>query len=141
MTNDFDHIDAQLIAELRRNCRERINVIAQRIAVPPSTVYDRLVKLKKLGVRFTSIVDWTYLGCSLTVCFIAPYSEALAQHPNVNACVRVSPDALFIECVFATMLEVERFQALVPGAKLYPVVETLKKEGFVPEQPEKPTAL
>lgn len=141
MTTNFDHIDAALIAELRRDSRERITTLAKKLGIPSSTVYDRLVKSKKLGVRFTSIIDWTYLGCSLTVCFVTPYDTSLAEHPNVNTCVRISPDALFLECVFSSMLEIERFQQAIPGAKLYPVVETLKKEGFVPESSTHPTPL
>jgi len=129
----FDALDAQLIAALRRDSREHLNTVAQRLGIPSSTVYDRIVRLKKLGVRFTSLINWSGLGCSLTVCFIAPYSEALANYENVNTCVRVSPNALFIECVFATMLELETFQQRIPGAKIYAVIETLKKEGFVPE--------
>lgn len=130
---DFDAIDVLFIQSLRRDGRERMVTLAKRANIPSSTAYDRLVRLRKLGVRFVPLIDWSYLGCSLTVCFITAYNADLMNHPNVNTCVRVSPDALFIECVFASMLEVEQFQNIVSGAKIYPVVEILKKEGFVPE--------
>ena len=133
--------DARLLCELRRDARARITTLAKRCEIPTSTVYDRIVRFKKLGVRFTPIINWAGLGCSLMVCFVAPYSEALVNHPAVNNCVRLSSNALFIECVFASMLEMEAFHALIPHAKLYTVVEVLKKEGFVPEPVPKPVPL
>jgi DNA-binding Lrp family transcriptional regulator len=137
----FDATDMLLLQELRRDARTRITTLAKRCSVPSSTVYDRIVRFKKLGVRFTSIVDWSGLGCSLMVCFIVPYSDTLASHPAINNCVRLSANALFVECVFASMLELETFHALIPHAKLYPVVEVLKKEGFVPEPISEPVPL
>ncbi len=133
MTTIFDETDVLLLRELRRNARTQITTLSKRCTVPTSTVYDRIVRFKKLGVRFTPIINWSGLGCSLMVCFVAPYSETLVNHPAVNNCVRLSSNSLFVECVFASMLEMEAFHALIPHAKLYPVVEVLKKEGFVPE--------
>lgn len=136
MSSLFDEIDLKLIRELRRDARTRLTVLAKRCGIPTSTVYDRLSRFKKQGMRFTPLLEWSELGCSLTVCFVAPYSEALANHVNVNNCLRLSSNALFLECVFASLLELEAFRVLVPHAKVYPVVEVLKKERFLPVFPE-----
>ncbi len=137
----FDAIDLQLIRELRRDARARLTMLAHQCAIPTSTVYDRLERFKRLGMRFTSLIEWSELGCSLTVCFVVPYSETLVNHPGVNNCVRLSSNALFIECVFTSFRDVEAFKELVPHAKVYPVVDVLKKERFVPERVFEPVPL
>jgi DNA-binding Lrp family transcriptional regulator len=135
MRRAFDDLDARLLALLRRDARARIVDLAALLDVPTSTVHDRIARLGRLGTRWTALLDWESLGCSLTVCLVTPYDGSLATHPAVNTCVRLAPNVLFLECVFATMLELERFTAALPGTRVYPVVETLKKEGFVPESP------
>ena len=130
----FDAIDIKIFAVLRRDARTRLTTLAKLCDIPTSTVYDRIVRFRKLGVRFTPLLAWSELGCSLTVCLVAPFNESLVQHANVNTCVRVSPNAMFLECVFASMRELDDFRTLVPHARAYPVIEILKNEGFVPEQ-------
>jgi DNA-binding Lrp family transcriptional regulator len=128
----IDTIDIKLLCELRRDARAQLTTLGKRCGIPVSTVYDRLARFKKQGIRFTPLFEWSELGCSLMVCFVAPYSESLVNHPNVNNCVRLSTNALFLECVFASLREVESFKELVPNAKVYPVIDVLKKEQFVP---------
>jgi DNA-binding Lrp family transcriptional regulator len=102
------------------------------LGIPSSTVHDRLRRFRKIGVRYTTLIHWEAMGCSLRVCVLTSYTNVhkILNHPNVNNCFHVSPDLILIEGVFSSMMEIERFQSFLPSARLYTVVEVLKKEGF-----------
>ena len=130
----YDRTDRRILSALRKDSMKRIVTYAQETKIPKSTVHQRLQKLAANGIRCTPLLDWSKLGCPLIVCFYVPYDEKLLVHPCINTAQRLSPQVLYLECVFATMKEVEAFKEKLRIVRCFTVVEGLKKEGFIPKE-------
>jgi len=61
--------DMQIVRTLLQDSRTRLDVIAKKLGMHPSTVAYRIRKLKAMGVirKFTISVDWRKLGKSVEV--------------------------------------------------------------------------
>ena len=69
MTSKIDELDLKIIIELQKDARQSFKDISERLRVSEGTVYNRLNKLKELGVikRFVPDIDFSKLGYDLTV--------------------------------------------------------------------------
>jgi DNA-binding Lrp family transcriptional regulator len=130
----YDDIDVKLLQAMRSDSRAKLLEYTQRTGIPKSTVHDRVRKLSSNGVRCTTLFHWESLGCPFRAFFIIPADETVLEYPCVNSCVRLAPEHYLLECFFSTALAFEEFKAAHPG-KCYPVVATLKREGFSPSTP------
>lgn len=127
----YDEIDEKLLRAMRVDSRAKLLEYTSATGIPKSTVHDRVRKLTRSGVRCTALLHWEALGCPFRAFALLPLDETLAQHACVNSCVRLAPEHMMLECIFATALSFEEFKAAHPG-KWYPVVATIKREGFAP---------
>ncbi len=130
--SQYDKLDCRVLTSMRKDSRAKLLSFISQTRMPKSTVHDRINRLVKHGVRCTTILDWDALGCPFAVFAIMPYESGLSEHVSINSCARLSLDLLIAECLFSTAMELEQFRAEHPGAKLYPIVSVLKREGFMP---------
>lgn len=128
----YDATDLAILAALRKDSAQRLLTYATNTGIPKSTLHERLHKLLRSGVRCVPLVRWDKLGYPISVVFFVPHEPRLAEHPCVNNAQHVAPNLLMLECVFASMKDVEEFKELLKAARYFTVVETLKREGFVP---------
>jgi len=68
MREKLDTIDLRLLKELRRNCKQRISRLSSKLAVPRSTLHNRMKKLERIGVirRYIAIPNFEKIGLPLT---------------------------------------------------------------------------
>jgi DNA-binding Lrp family transcriptional regulator len=127
-TRRLDRIDAALLAALQAEGRLRLEDLARRVALSPSSVHDRLRRLRRDGVirRWTIVVAPEALG--LTVLALVgvrasrPCSELvepLARIPEIEECLSVAGQLSFVLKLRASSTEhllglIERLRQL-PG--------------------------
>jgi DNA-binding Lrp family transcriptional regulator len=132
----YDDKDIRIISALRRDSYQRLADYTAATGVPRSTLHERLRKLQQGGVRCTPLLSWERLGAPIHACFFLPYNEELVQGPEVNNAFRLAPSNLFLECLFTSMKEAEEYrEKLGSAARMFLVVDVVKREGFVPENP------
>ncbi|NAZ12482.1 MAG: winged helix-turn-helix transcriptional regulator [Desulfurococcales archaeon] len=89
----LDDIDYKILKELSMDSEKGVKEIAEKIGIPVSTCFNRIKKLKELGVikRFTINVDPSIIGYDVTAAIHlnveGPYLEeiekTLAENPNI----------------------------------------------------------
>lgn len=135
----LDHIDSELLVALRQDGRMRLEDLARRVELSPSSVHDRLRRLGRDGVirRWTIEVSPQELGLSL-LAFIGvsasrPCSEfvdALAAIPEIEECHSVAGSLSFIVKVRATnsehLLKLSERLRLIPGIERTETTVVLK---------------
>ncbi len=95
MPEKLDSLDIKIIVELQEDARKSLREIAEKLGVAEGTVYNRINKLRKMGVikKFIPIVDYSKLGFDLTAIIgitaegghLVEVEELLAKEPNVTA--------------------------------------------------------
>ncbi len=91
----IDELDIKILAELQKNARKSLREIAEKLKIAEGTVYNRINKLKKLGVieRFIPIINYSKLGYDLIAVIgitaegshLIEIEKLLAKEPNVTA--------------------------------------------------------
>ncbi len=95
MMAKIDNLDLRIVGLLRLDARQSFRDIADKLAVSEGTVYNRVNKLKEVGVikGFIADVDYAMLGFDLT-CIIGiravggrlqEIEEEIAKEANVTA--------------------------------------------------------
>ena len=95
MPEKLDSLDIKIIVELQEDARKSLREIAEKLGVAEGTVYNRINKLRKMGIikKFIPIVDYSKLGFDITAIIgitaegghLLEVEELLAKEPNVTA--------------------------------------------------------
>jgi DNA-binding Lrp family transcriptional regulator len=95
MPERLDALDIKVLIELQEDARKSLREIAEKLGVAEGTVYNRINKLKKMGVikKFIPIIDYSKLGFDITAIIgitaegghLVEVEELLAKEPNVTA--------------------------------------------------------
>lgn len=127
----MDHIDTELLAALQENGRLRLEELARRVGLSPSSVHDRLKRLQREGIirKWTVMVAPEALGLTI-LAFVGvrasrPCSElveALAHIPEIEECHSVAGPLSFHLKLRAQ--STEHLLQLIERLKRIPGVET-----------------
>jgi DNA-binding Lrp family transcriptional regulator len=95
MPEKIDALDIKVLIELQEDARKSLREMAEKLGVAEGTVYNRINKLKRLGVieKFIPIVDYSKLGFDLIAVIgiiaegkhLLQIEELIAKEPNVTA--------------------------------------------------------
>ncbi len=95
MPDKIDSLDIKILVELQKDARKSLREIAEKLGVVEGTVYNRINKLKKMGVikKFIPVIDYSMLGFDLIAVIgitaegkhMVEVEEMLANEPNVTA--------------------------------------------------------
>jgi len=91
----IDSLDIKILIELQKDARKTLREIAEKLGIVEGTVYNRINKLKKIGIikKFIPVIDYSILGFDLIAVigitaeggYIIEVEEMLANEPNVTA--------------------------------------------------------
>ncbi len=64
----IDDVDLKILMELQEDARKSLKEIAEKVGVAEGTVYNRINKMRRMGVikKFIPVVDYSKLGYDLT---------------------------------------------------------------------------
>ena len=140
--------DLQIIAHLRQDSRKNLTLISKEIAMPISTVFDRIKRYNNgIITRNTILVDFKKLGYNMKLnMLIKTKTESrdrlrkfLEEHGSVNNVYRVNNGFDYIiEAIFKNLVQVQEFEdALekydIQSIQQYYILEEIKEEGFISE--------
>ena len=142
--------DLKIISHLRRNSRQSMALIARKVGIPPSTLFDKVKAYeKKFVYKHTTLLDFDKLGFSTKVQIAVgvplekkqELHDFLLHHKNINSLHRINRGFDFLlECVFKSPIEakdfVEQLESNFEVTKIcvFDVLEELKREEFLPWQ-------
>lgn len=102
MSEKIDELDLRIIKELQKDARKSYREIADKLKVAEGTVYNRVNKLREMGVikRFIPDIDFSKLGYDLTAVigvmveggYLPEIEERIAKEPNATAVYDVTGD-------------------------------------------------
>lgn len=91
----IDEVDLNILRELQEDARKSLKEIAEKVGVAEGTVYNRINKLKNLGIikKFIPVLDYPMLGYDITAIIgitaeggqIIEIEEEIAKEKNVTA--------------------------------------------------------
>jgi len=91
----IDEVDIAILKELQEDARKSLKEIAEKVGVAEGTVYNRLNKMKSLGVikKFIPVIDYPKLGYEITAIIgitaeggqIVEIEKEIAKEKNVTA--------------------------------------------------------
>ena len=139
--------DMQIIRCLRWNAKTSLAEISRQIAMPISTVFDRVQRCEQ-GVikKYTTLVDFPKLGFNFRVCLVLKVKnkeklkEFLMSHKNVNSLYKINGGFDFlVEAVFKSWEEVYGFQEQLKEFGLkekinLDILDEIKREEFLAEK-------
>jgi len=153
----MDHLDYQILTELKKNARQTASDISKSIHLSVSTVIERIRKMEKSGLiqSYTVITDDAKLGNDITVLmeismdhprYNDEFIRYIQSDPNIIACYYLTGEfdfVLKICCHSADHLEqIHNNIKDCPGVRLtrtHYVLRTVKNihsAGFGPEEAE-----
>lgn len=64
----IDEIDLNILKELQKDARKSLKEIAEKVGVAEGTVYNRINKMRNMGIikKFIPILDYSSLGYDIT---------------------------------------------------------------------------
>lgn len=134
-----------ILSELRKDSRQSLAEISRKTNIPLSTVFDKLVRLKKAVIKKNiSLFDFDKAGYNIQVNFIFKSKDNeirdfLLNKTNVNSAYIMNKGDFFAECFFRNMSGLERFKDELNGFKIeelreHHIIEEIKKEDFFTKQ-------
>jgi len=128
MAEKIDKLDVEILIELQKDARKSLREIAEKLDVAEGTVYNRINKLKKIGIieKFIPIINHSKLGFDLTAIIgitaegkhLIELEEILAKEPNVTAVYDVTGEFHVIAVAkFKTREDLSAFVKKVAGLK------------------------
>ncbi len=91
----IDDVDIQILRELQKDARRSLKEIAEKVGVAEGTVYNRINKMKKIGLikKFIPVVDYSKLGYDIIAVigitaeggYLTEIEAVIAQEGNVTA--------------------------------------------------------
>ncbi|MEM0088527.1 MAG: Lrp/AsnC family transcriptional regulator [Archaeoglobaceae archaeon] len=98
----IDEVDLKIIRELQEDARKSLKEIAEKVGVAEGTVYNRINKLKSLGIieKFIPVLNYPMLGYDITAIIgisaeggqIVEIEKEIAKEKNVTAVYDVTGD-------------------------------------------------
>ncbi|RLI83277.1 AsnC family transcriptional regulator [Archaeoglobales archaeon] len=95
MADKLDALDIKILVELQDDARKSLREIAEKLGVAEGTVYNRINKLRRIGVieRFIPVIDHSKLGFNLIAVIgvtaegghLVEIEEKIAKEPYVTA--------------------------------------------------------
>ncbi len=145
---DLDDKDRMIIRELRRDAGAKTTTLARRLAMPRTTLHERIARLEEEGVilRRTILVDHAKLGRGVTVFIFVGFAsggvdqrtlaQKIAEIPEVSEVFVVSGEwDILIKARSASLedvgkLIVDRLRAMPGVARTMTATsfETIKEE-------------
>ncbi|MDI9645832.1 MAG: Lrp/AsnC family transcriptional regulator [Archaeoglobales archaeon] len=124
----IDEIDLLILKELQEDARKSLKEIAERVGVAEGTVYNRINKMKKMGVikKFIPVVDFSILGYDLTAVIgvvaegghLEEIEEQIAKYKNVTAVYDVTGEFdILIVARFRDRESLDKFVKKIGGMK------------------------
>lgn len=128
MPEKIDRLDVEILIELQKDARKSLREIAEKLDVAEGTVYNRINKLKKIGIiqKFIPIIDHSKLGFDLTAIIgisaegrhLVEIEKIIAQEPNVTAVYDVTGEFDIITVAkFKTRDDLNEFVKKLGGMK------------------------
>ncbi len=91
----IDELDIKILVELQEDARKSLREISEKLGVAEATVYNRINKMRKLGVieKFIPVINYSRLGFDLIAVIgitaegghVVDLEKVLAKEPNVTA--------------------------------------------------------
>lgn len=138
--------DLVILSHLRRDSRTNLSSISKFLAMPVSTVFDKIKRYNTTIItRNTVLIDFKKLGYQLKISILLKAKSRdslktfLESNFNVNRVYRVNNGFDFIvEAIFKDLLQVQDFEdSLEPfgiqSMQQYYMLEEIKEEGFFSE--------
>jgi DNA-binding Lrp family transcriptional regulator len=95
MGEKLDQLDIKILVELQDDARKSLREIAEKLGVAEGTVYNRINKMRRMGVieRFIPVIDHQKLGFNLIAVigvtaeggYLVEIEKEIAKEPNVTA--------------------------------------------------------
>ncbi len=91
----IDRMDLKILSELQEDARKSLREIAEKLGVTEATIYNRINKMKKMGIieKFIPVINYSKLGFDLIAVIgitakggkVIEVEKLLAELPNVTA--------------------------------------------------------
>ena len=91
----IDRMDLKILSELQKDARKSLREIAEKLGVTEATIYNRINKMKKMGIieKFIPVINYSKLGFDLIAVIgitakggkVIEVEKLLAELPNVTA--------------------------------------------------------
>ncbi|MDK2795083.1 MAG: hypothetical protein PWQ22_741 [Archaeoglobaceae archaeon] len=91
----IDEIDLNILRELQVDARKSLKEIAEKVGVAEGTVYNRINKMKSMGIikKFIPVLDYSLLGYDITAIIgvsaeggqLVEIEKEIAKEKNVTA--------------------------------------------------------
>jgi DNA-binding Lrp family transcriptional regulator len=128
MPEKIDKLDIEILIELQKDARKSLKEIAEKLDVAEGTVYNRINKLKRMGVieKFIPVINHSKLGFDLTAIIgitaegkhLVELEEIIAKEPNVTAVYDVTGEFDVITVAkFKTREDLSEFVKKIAGMK------------------------
>ncbi len=128
MPEKIDRLDVEILIELQKDARKSLREIAEKLDVAEGTVYNRINKLRRMGIiqKFIPIIDHSKLGFDLTAIIgisaegkhLVEIEEIIAREPNVTAVYDVTGEFDIITVAkFKTRDDLNTFVKKIGGMK------------------------
>ncbi|MEM0302876.1 MAG: Lrp/AsnC family transcriptional regulator [Archaeoglobaceae archaeon] len=98
----IDEIDLNILKELQKDARKSLKEIAEKVGVAEGTVYNRINKMRNMGIikKFIPILDYSSLGYDITAIIgitaeggqIVEIEKEIAKEKSVTAVYDVTGD-------------------------------------------------
>jgi len=91
----IDEVDIKILKELQEDARKSLKEIAEKVGVAEGTVYNRINKMKRIGLikKFIPVIDYSMLGYDIIAVigvtaeggYLVEIEKEIAKEPNVTA--------------------------------------------------------
>jgi len=116
MKNNLGSRDRTLISSLRNDGRAKLKKLSKSTGIPVSTVYNWINKQQPYIKRYTGLIDFDTIGCSVRAFIVLKTSNRaeietyLSKSCEVNSLFRINNGYDFIlEAIFCNLAQLEEF--------------------------------
>ncbi len=91
----IDEVDIKILRELQEDARKSLKEIAEKVGVAEGTVYNRINKMRRIGLikKFIPVVDYSLLGYDIIAVigvmaeggYLVEIEKEIAKEGNVTA--------------------------------------------------------
>ncbi len=91
----IDEIDIKILRELQEDARKSLKEIAEKVGVAEGTVYNRINKMRRIGLikKFIPVIDYSLLGYDIIAVigvmaeggYLVEIEKEIAKEGNVTA--------------------------------------------------------
>ncbi|MCS7143420.1 MAG: Lrp/AsnC family transcriptional regulator [Archaeoglobaceae archaeon] len=124
----IDEIDLNILKELQNDARKSLKEIAEKVGVAEGTVYNRINKMRNLGIikKFIPILDYSSLGYDITAVIgitaeggqIVEIEKEIAKEKSVTAVYDVTGEYdILIVAKFESREKLNEFVKRLLGMK------------------------